>query len=64
MNGSEAAAFENALKREKPFEVSDEIEQAWRSGYSAGYKAATEKLQAELNDLRNAIARSIEEEYD
>lgn len=61
---SEAEAFESALKRMKPFEVDDVYEQAYRNGYSAGYQAATEKLQAELTDLRAAIARSSEEEYD
>ena len=40
MNGSEAAAFENALKREKPFEVSDEIEQASRSDRSTDFTSA------------------------
>lgn len=61
---SEAEAFENAIKRIKPFEVDDVYEQAYRSGYSAGYQAATEKLRPELEALRNAIARSTEEEYD
>ena len=41
---SEAEAFETALKRIKPFEVSDEVEQAYRQGYSAGYKAAEDRL--------------------
>ena len=61
---AEGEAFEKALKREKPFEVDDVYEQAYRNGYSAGYQAATEKLRPELEALRTAIARSTEEEYD
>lgn len=72
---SEAEAFESAIKRIKPgFEVSDEVEQAYRAGYiAASIKMAQEnaELRAELNEqeamihrLRECIARSNEDFYD
>lgn len=85
---SEAEAFESAIKRIKPndepktaskmltmpFNVSDEIEQAYRQGYiAASIKMAQEnaELRAELNEqeamihrLRECIARTNEDFYD
>lgn len=72
---SEAEAFESAIKRIKPaFEVSDEVEQAYRAGYiAASIKMAQEnaELRAELNEqeamihrLRECIARNNEDFYD
>lgn len=85
---SEGEAFEQAIKRIKPneepktaskmltmpFNVSDEIEQAYRQGYiAASIKMAQEnaELRAELNEqeamihrLRECIARNNEDFYD
>lgn len=61
---SEAEAFETALKRSKetqsdfPYEVDDEVEQAYRQGWKEGFECCNSKMvskviqeNAELRDM-------------
>ena len=54
---SEGEAFEKALKREKPFEVDDKYEQAWR----AGYKAAEDRIIKVMEVPTRAAAKLMQE---
>lgn len=50
---NEAAAFEKALRREKP---TDELEQAFRQGYLAGQRKEHTMTNENIEDLRKILS--------